>query len=433
MPGSRFTNQERSSFRTRTRDFFRKRKLEQAGEKPSAEQQQRQRKRQKTIPKLATSDWLHALHTTLDIGLPHGGLRPFLPEARAFDEDETDSFKVEDIPLLTIGSDQEGKQRTGSYYLLHRGFSMVLLQPIHHRRNNDLSLAFEAAGFSSLLRRCMIKANVAYGPFCTGLFMSDLRDASVDISENMSYHHPLLMTLWPRIVRDKTLVLPEEVDERGRRRFLLELPCSPAAATKGIKCSYNKWMSILDAVEYGDAHNGEKLLILLYLGLQKGWISSYEDLWDEARCPKIVNEMSKAFAYLQPAPKAQARPKRAAATSDPPCASSSSSSAPSRPAGGESATGGTSGGDGARPGPDPKDIRQGTVNTVHVVLRLLANPDEEMKSRVALMVADPVRQAHKDDIHSVRSVVQVLRQAPPRQHRGEPEVQQCRGKRISDS
>lgn len=44
---------------------------------------------------------------------------------------------------------------------------------------------------------------------------------------------------------------------------------------------------------------------------------------------------------------------------------------------------------------------------MHVVLRLLANPDEEVKARIALMVADSVRAAHKHDIHSVRSAEQV--------------------------
>lgn len=44
------------------------------------------------------------------------------------------------------------------------------------------------------------------------------------------------------------------------------------------------------------------------------------------------------------------------------------------------------------------------MNTLHVVLRLLANPDEEAKARVVLLAAGAVRRAHKDDIHNVRSV-----------------------------
>lgn len=188
--------------------FFRKRKQASDTGMPSAENQQRKVKKLKTSPKLATSDWLHALHTSLDIGLPHGGLAKFLPEQRAFDEPERDSFKVENVPLLTIGADQEAKQRTGIFYLISRGFSVTSLQPIHHRRNNDLNLAFQAAGFASVLKRCVIKANAAYGPFGTGLFMSDLRDASVDVSNNLDPNHPLVAAMWPRICKDFSVSWP---------------------------------------------------------------------------------------------------------------------------------------------------------------------------------------------------------------------------------
>lgn len=102
-PGSQFTSEEKTNFRQRTLAFFRKRMRDAADGAPSAETQQKAKKRNKTIPKLATSDWLHALHTTLDVGLPHGGLKAFHVPPMRFDEDESPSYKVEQTPLLTIG------------------------------------------------------------------------------------------------------------------------------------------------------------------------------------------------------------------------------------------------------------------------------------------------------------------------------------------
>jgi hypothetical protein len=44
------------------------------------------------------------------------------------------------------------------------------------------------------------------------------------------------------------------------------------------------------------------------------------------------------------------------------------------------------------------------VNTLHAVLRLLADPDEELKARVVMLVTNAIRLQHKQDIHDVRSV-----------------------------
>lgn len=46
--------------------------------------------------------------------------------------------------------------------------------------------------------------------------------------------------------------------------------------TKGIECSYSRWMTIWGAVKYSDEYKGEKLLVLIYLGLREGWVESYE-------------------------------------------------------------------------------------------------------------------------------------------------------------
>lgn len=45
----------------------------------------------------------------------------------------------------------------------------------------------------------------------------------------------------------------------------------------------------------------------------------------------------------------------------------------------------------------------GTVNTLHVVLRLLASHDDEEKSRLALLVLSPCMRQHSDDTSQVRS------------------------------
>lgn len=399
---------EEASFQARTLNFFRKRKLHNADGAPSAETQQRKKKRQRIVPKLATCDWLHALHTTLEIGLGHKGLLQFLPEPKSHTDEESGSFRVESVPLLTIGADQESKQRAAMYFLASKGYSTVLLMPIHHRRNNDMNFAFESAGFSGVVRRCMVKANVAYGPWGTGLFMSDLRDASVDLSANMSASHPLLLALWPRICRDRGFCLQDAVSEAGRAAFLAELPTSPIASTKGVKCSYKKLLSVLDATEFCDKYSGEKLLLLMYLALQRGWVESYDELWDTGRCPKIILSMAKVLAAIRPGAATQEKAKATASTSMSRGSSAPSASSPSRdipaPATERPSVGGGQASSSAPPPQGNGVDRRDAVNTLHVVLHSLANPDEEAKARVVLLAAGAVRRAHKDDIHSVRSV-----------------------------
>lgn len=144
------------------------------------------------------------------------------------------------------------------------------------------------------------------------------------------------------------------------------------------------------------------------MGLQKGWINSYEDLWCPLNAPKITKDMVKAFGGTHPAPKAKEKAK-AKAKAVPKAAPSASSSSLARCSNDGAAPGE---GEGARQAvagleSEPSNVRQGTVNTLHVVLRLLASEDEEVKGRLALMVAKAVRFAHKRGIKSLRSVDQV--------------------------
>lgn len=79
----------------------------------------------------------------------------------------------------------------------------------------------------------------------------------------MGPNHPLLLALWLRICKDKKWETPDETNEKARQAFLTDLPASPGVMSKGIRCSFKKWMAILHAVELGDESNGEKLLVLV--------------------------------------------------------------------------------------------------------------------------------------------------------------------------
>ena len=357
---------------------------------PGAAFQQRAKKRQKAIPRLATLDWLHGLHSALDDGLPHKGLSAFKVPPKAFDEDETPDYNVENIPLLTLGTDEESKQRTAFHFLRDQGFSCLLLKPIHHRRHNDNGLAFGEAGWSSILKKASIIGNCVFGPMLSSTFMSDFRDVSVDIAATVGPDDATFLLVWPWICRSRDWHRDEEINRAARQRFLTELPAEAVAFKKQTKGSKSKWNSLLTQQEEGRTGNPVKFYLLLHMALQKGWISSYEDLWKQAHVPALVKSLASVFEMKANQKKAGKPNKKASLPSSAPASSTdpiaiTPATAP------------------AEPSAMATDPWFGSVNTLHTVLKLLADPDAVLKQDVSVHVASATMKAHHHDTTEVKS------------------------------
>lgn len=97
-------------------------------------EQQLRKKRAKAIPHLATLDWLRAIDNSLRCGLGGNVLATFKVAPEPFDARESEASSVDCVPLLVLGMDSESKQRSGFFYMRSLGFSVVMLQPLHHRK-----------------------------------------------------------------------------------------------------------------------------------------------------------------------------------------------------------------------------------------------------------------------------------------------------------
>lgn len=297
-PGSQFTDDERRILQSRVRRFFQKRESLAPSGTPASAELQSAKKRAKVIPHLATLDWLKAVDNCIRCGICDEGLSGFHPPAVQFDQAEGPEVNVDSVPLLTLGMDSESKQRSGFFFLRARQFSIVMLQPLHHRKNNDVELALFRAGFMPTMRRRMLIANIAYGPWHSSAFYEDIKDSACDLAANMQADDALLLMLWPRICSEKCWFQPCERSAESRMQYIKDIATSQVATTKGPKASTMRWMSILTAIDYSDKENMTKLLILLYQALQKQWLVSFDELWKPANAPPLAKEIS----ALAPAP-----------------------------------------------------------------------------------------------------------------------------------
>lgn len=71
-----------------------------------------------------------------------------------------------------------------------------------------------------------------------------------------------------------------------------------------------RWMSILEAMRYADEENTTKLLLPLYQGIQKQWVTSYEDIWRAKGVPAMEAEMSTLLPALPQVKKRRPRRRR---------------------------------------------------------------------------------------------------------------------------
>lgn len=309
-PGSKFSPEESKSFHLRVRRLFQKRQAQESQGGADPREQQMTKKRAKTIPLLATFDWLRALDNSLRCGLGADGLATFQVEGAGFDATDSDTFNVDTVPLLTLGMDSESKQRSGFYYMRSRGFSVVMLQPLHHRKNNDVELALSRAGFMPTMKRRLLIANIAYGPWHTSVFHLYMRDSACDLSTNLSADDGTLLMLWPRICTEKGWAEQHEKGPDARKAFIADNAISRTAVTKGPKASHMRWMSILQSIAYADR---ELMAILLHQAIQKQWVVSFEDIWKLKDAPVMAKRVSAILPALtnQRAPKAVAKSKSA--------------------------------------------------------------------------------------------------------------------------
>ncbi len=158
------------------------------------------------------------------------------------------------------------------YFLKLRQISIP--DPFHRLWNDTLSAA-RKAGFMGAILLTSITHNLAYGPWQNQKWFNELKESAQDYFQTAQ--HPeqdtLFQSLLPHILRDRGVLDPS--DERGSPEAAWELlRTADFLFTKGPKTATSRWFSWMEAMSYWSVHWHSRLLFLLYLGVQLGYIDN---------------------------------------------------------------------------------------------------------------------------------------------------------------
>jgi hypothetical protein len=109
-----------------------------------------------------------------------------------------------------------------------------------------------------------------------------LKDAAVDIATSLKADDALLTKLWPYILRDRGIAFHNSGGSAEREVFLRDLAGLAPGIVKGPKAAKSRWFSWLHAASFWDKHWHTRLLLVLYVGIRKGWAKNLADIWGPA-------------------------------------------------------------------------------------------------------------------------------------------------------
>jgi hypothetical protein len=179
-------------------------------------------------------------------------------------------------PVLTLTWDQEQTQWTAGYYLLnHVGVHAVLIKDPFHRRCNDVIDALLSSGTYSDYICAILYHNVRYGPFRRSHYAQDYISAAADVGRLCSPDDPILLLVWPRIMKERGYGDSRE----ERQRFLDGLAQDPTVIKKGYKSSTGRWFSWNKAQAQKDENMGVDLFLGLMIGKSRGYFRKYDDVF----------------------------------------------------------------------------------------------------------------------------------------------------------
>ena len=212
------------------------------------------------------------------------------------------------VPSLSVCSDQEQVQITGAEFIFApepQGLACtgVRLADEFHRWHNDLSMAVALSGLTPIVQAGTLIFNVGYGPWQSHSFFHQLRAEAERVSRAVKPDSQLALRFWPRR-RLEDEAAAEDPDPAGaRKRWLESLPAD--FDIMGEKVTPSKWMSFCDVGLEWAKKLASRAVIMSALCMQKGWITTCEDLFASTRLLKVDDG-------VKPDPKSKAEAVRAA-------------------------------------------------------------------------------------------------------------------------
>lgn len=358
---------------------------------------------QSTLPRAAAFNWLRDLSNSIAC---MSGLRwrDFLGQQHLLD----DGAPLQAPVFVVLCTDEESKQISAVNFLKWKnmGFIAHIRGPIH-RRTNDTTLAFKGSGQYKRMCANVVLYKLKYGPWLSGGFGELIKQAAGEIGDNWSANDPLLVKMFPDILRDAGQDISTMNTEEHRADFLRRLPSASFVTKKPTKCSLSRFNSYSLAAQELDGHWTALSFVLITLSIIQGWSKHFDEYFLPPEAAKAAaassvgqgrgsGSASSSSTNLPPAMAAGADRTlggvavggaRSASSSAPPDAPAeatapddSAPAFPSRMAAAKAAK------------LELTAIRAKSVNTCHAVARMMVDDDIRFESRLVnyLMEAETV-------------------------------------------
>ena len=142
-----------------------------------------------------------------------------------------------------------------------------------HRVSNASRRGITHAGLEHVVQFFRVVCNTDYGPYDGVAWWKQQREAAQDyLSKLPTGECPLFNELLPRIAHDCRQ--SDRLAEEGFVREVVEnLKDMEVWAFKGPKLAFSRWFSLRDCFRHWDRFWHTRLLALVYMGLNMGWLT----------------------------------------------------------------------------------------------------------------------------------------------------------------
>lgn len=286
---------------------------------------------------------------------------------------------------LVVCSDQESVQVSAMNFARHhcRLFVEHIKDP-GHRSWNDI---WSALADSHLAKTAMVMLNLynaKYGPWNKSGWFAKVQETAETLSKNIGPNDPLLRMFMPGILADSRRDASENCEEE-RRKFLDSLPNLECVRSKGPKASQSRFFSIAHAHQWLDRMWSSQGFLFAACCLLQGWASHADELWSpsgSAQDTAVRNKVNASPSSSSAAPK---------------CKDDGRKPVLSRKKAREAAV------------EDLAHLRSRSKNSLHMLTKLMLDPDIKAVARIVAYVAEAETLAAGMMFKELRSAEQTVK------------------------
>ena len=260
LPGEPFPAAARMDWVEKARRY-----LKRAHDDDAAAATQAQTKRPRKMLRLASYRHGLCLDALLQSALP-GGVDLLLPK-----EGDDQKSMLDLYTWVNVEDSGPIPWSCRMFMQYHLGLRLLPQRDYYHMVWRAILEGFGFAKFKGILYLNGLGHNLAHGPWNGAAWFTQLGESALDYFESSRASCPLFQSLAPRIMRD--LGRPgDELDEGAVADLHKMLGECRFLHVRGPRDQISRWASWMKAEDWWTPHITVRLLFLLYLGLQMGYL-----------------------------------------------------------------------------------------------------------------------------------------------------------------